>query len=65
MQRSHNRMIKFLEKELEWVNTRLTKEVALVTEWQETYKLLLSVPGIGLSRDSRFSNSPLVGYGLP
>jgi transposase len=47
MQRTHKRMIKFLEKELEWVNTRLTKEVALVTEWQETYDLLLSVPGIG------------------
>lgn len=47
MQRTHKRMIKFLEKELEWVNTRLAKEVALVTEWQETYDLLLSVPGIG------------------
>lgn len=45
--RSHRRMIKFIEKELEWVNKRLTKEVALVTEWQETYDLLLSVPGIG------------------
>ncbi len=47
LQRSHNRMIKFIEKELDWVNTKLNKEVALVTEWQKTYDLLLSVPGIG------------------
>lgn len=47
LQRSHNRMIKFIEKELEWVNTKLNKEVALVTEWQKTFDLLLSVPGIG------------------
>ncbi|BFM13501.1 IS110 family transposase [Simiduia litorea] len=47
LQRSHNRMIKFIEKELNWVNTKLNKEVALVTEWQKTYDLLLSVPGIG------------------
>lgn len=44
---SHQRMIKFLDKELAWVNARLSKEVAQVAEWQETYDLLLSVPGIG------------------
>lgn len=44
---THNRSIKFLDKEIEWVNTRLAKEVAEVTEWENTYNLLLSVPGIG------------------
>ncbi len=47
LERSHRRMIKCLDKELEWVNAQLTKEVAQVTEWQETYELLLTVPGIG------------------
>lgn len=47
LQATHKRSIKFLEKEIEWVNTRLTKEVANVTEWQETYDLLKTVPGIG------------------
>jgi transposase len=47
MQATHNRAIKFLDKEIEWVNTRLSKNVAEVTEWEDTYKLLLSVPGIG------------------
>ena len=36
-----------LDKEIEWVNTRLAKKVAGVTEWQHTYSLLLTVPGIG------------------
>lgn len=47
LQATHNRSIKFLEKEIEWVNTKLTKQVSEVTEWEHTYKLLLSVPGIG------------------
>ncbi|MDO3385979.1 transposase, partial [Gilvimarinus sp. SDUM040013] len=46
-QATHNRMLKFLDKEIEWVNTRLSKRVAEVTEWEDTYRLLLSVPGIG------------------
>lgn len=44
---THRRMLKFLDKEIEWVNTQLAKEVAQVTEWQKTYELLSSVPGIG------------------
>lgn len=44
---SHKRALKFLEKEIEWVNTQLAKEVALVSEWQATYNLLSTVPGIG------------------
>lgn len=47
IQASHNRSIKFLDKEIEWVNIRLTKEVANVTEWTSTYELLVTVPGIG------------------
>lgn len=44
---THRRMLKFLDKEIEWVNTHLAKEVAQVTEWQQTYERLSSVPGIG------------------
>lgn len=47
LQRSHNRSIKFLEKEIDWVNTQLQKAVHDVAEWQHTYELLTSVPGIG------------------
>lgn len=47
LQATHNRTIKYVDKEVEWVNTRLEKEVADVTEWENTYNLLLSVPGIG------------------
>lgn len=47
MQASHNRALKFIDKEIEWVNVRLEKEVTDVTEWQNTHRLLLSVPGIG------------------
>lgn len=44
---SHRRMIKFLDKEIEWVNVRLKKEVARIKQWQQTYDLLISAPGIG------------------
>lgn len=47
IQATHKRSLKFLDKEVEWVNSRLNKEVAEVTEWQHTYELLTSVPGIG------------------
>ena len=47
IQATHKREIKFLDKEIEWVNTRLNKSVGEVTEWQHTYDLLTSVPGIG------------------
>lgn len=44
---SHTRLVKVLDKEIEWVNTLLAKEVADVTEWQRTYEILSSAPGIG------------------
>ena len=44
---THRRMLKFLEKEIEWVNDCMAKEVALIAEWQRTYEILVSTPGIG------------------
>jgi transposase len=44
---SHARLIKVLEKEIEWVNKLITKAVSEVTEWQRTYEILSSAPGIG------------------
>lgn len=45
--RSHNRMIKFLNKEVEWIDTQLEKCVAKVDQWKRTSEILLSAPGIG------------------
>lgn len=47
MKATHNRLIKVLEKEIEWVNTKLAKAVDEVTEWQRLYEILSSVPGVG------------------
>lgn len=44
---THKRMIKVLDKEIEWVNKLLTKAVSEITEWQRTYEILSSTPGIG------------------
>ena len=44
---SHRRMIKLLEKDIAWVNEHLSKEVSAITEWQRTYDVVSSVPGIG------------------
>ncbi len=44
---SHRRLIKVLDKEIDWVNSRLQKCVAEITEWKATYDLLVSVPGVG------------------
>lgn len=44
---SHRRLIKFLDKEIKWVDSCLQKAVADVTEWKATYNLLISVPGVG------------------
>ncbi len=44
---SHNRLLKLVDKEIAWINDKLAKEVAEVTEWQRTYEILSSVPGIG------------------
>ena len=45
--RSHTRMIKFLKKEIEWIDTQLEKCVTQVHEWVRTSQILLSAPGIG------------------
>jgi transposase len=44
---SHSRLLKLLEKELAWVEKQLDAKVKAVTEWQQTYELLTTVPGIG------------------
>ena len=44
---SHRRLLKLLDKEIAWTNENLAKRVAALTEWQRTYDILSSVPGIG------------------
>lgn len=44
---THNRLLKVLDKEIESINKLLAKAVNEVTEWQRTYEILNSVPGIG------------------
>jgi transposase len=44
---THKRLLKVLDKEIEGINKLLAKAVAEVTEWQRTYEILNSVPGIG------------------
>jgi len=44
---THKRLIKVLDKEIEGVNKLLAKAVNEVTEWQRTYEILNSVPGVG------------------
>lgn len=44
---SHRRLLKLLDKEIDQINSRLAKEVALVAEWQRTYEIISSAPGIG------------------
>lgn len=44
---THKRLIKVLEKEIEHINKLLTKAVNEVSEWQRTYEILNSVPGVG------------------
>ena len=44
---THKRMIKVLDKEIEWVNKLLAKAVNEVVEWQRTYEIVSSAPGIG------------------
>ena len=44
---TYKRMIKVLDKEIEWVNKLLAKAVNEVSEWQRTYEILHSAPGIG------------------
>lgn len=44
---THKRLIKVLDKEIESTNKLLAKAVNEVTEWQRTYEILNSVPGVG------------------
>ena len=47
LQASHKRSIKFLDKEIAWVEKHLAAIVATVEEWQDTYSIITSAPGIG------------------
>lgn len=44
---SHKRSIRFLDKEIAWVEKQLTSIVAAVEHWQDTYAIIKSAPGIG------------------
>lgn len=44
---THKRLIKVFDKEIEGVNKLLAKAVSEVTEWQRTYDIVSSTPGIG------------------
>jgi transposase len=44
---SHRRLIKLLDKEIAQINVKLATEVADISEWQRTYNLISSVPGLG------------------
>lgn len=44
---THKRLLKVLDKEIEGINKLLAKAVNEVTEWQRTYEILNSVPGVG------------------
>jgi len=39
-------MLKFINKEIAWVERKLAEEVADVTEWQRAREILQSVPGM-------------------
>lgn len=44
---AHRRLLKVLDKEVEWVDDRLIKAITEISEWQRPYEIMLSVPGIG------------------
>lgn len=44
---SHRRSIKLMDKEIAWVEKHISAIVSTVEEWQETYSIITSVPGIG------------------
>ena len=44
---THKRLIKMFDKEIEGINKLLAKTVKEVAEWQRTYEILNSVPGVG------------------
>jgi len=44
---SHRRLIAVLDEEVSMIDLELAERVAAITEWQHTYQLLSSVPGVG------------------
>jgi transposase len=44
---THKRLLKVLDKEIENIKKLLAKAVSEVAEWQRTYEILSSVPGVG------------------
>jgi transposase len=47
IKKSNLRIIKHLQKEIEWVETKLDKIIADTPEWDNTLQILLSVKGVG------------------
>jgi len=47
IQRSNQRIIKHLQKEIDWVETKLDKLIEETPDWSDTLKILLSVKGVG------------------
>lgn len=47
LQASHVRILKIYDKEIAWLNVQLEKAVTTVMEWQHTYELISTVPGVG------------------
>lgn len=45
--RSHQALIKTLEKEIAWIDKKLALRVSEITEWEQTLNILKSVPGVG------------------
>lgn len=44
---SHRRLLKLLDKEIAEINDKLAQEVTGIDEWQRTYDIISSVPGLG------------------
>ena len=44
---SHRRLLKLFDKEIVEINEKLSREVSDITEWQRTYDVISSAPGIG------------------
>jgi len=44
---SHRRLLKLIDKEIVEINEKLSREVSDIAEWQRTYDVISSAPGIG------------------
>lgn len=44
---SHRRLLKLLDKEIAGINAKLASEVGDIDEWQRSYEIICSVPGLG------------------